>query len=62
MEQKLREIELLHRDISRSCGQLALQMDDVSMAFKILSGNLARDPFDLATILLLCDLYLKNAD
>lgn len=62
MEPGMAQIERLHSDVSCMCAELALQMDNISVAFKLLSNNSINKPYHLNTLLLLCNLYLKNMD
>ncbi|CCC71817.1 hypothetical protein NCAS_0I01490 [Naumovozyma castellii] len=53
--------DLMHTDILRKCGSLAVEMDLLPMAFSLLSQVLEKLPTNVPTLLLLSNAYCKNS-
>lgn len=55
-------MELVHTDLFRCCGRLALESDLFPLAFEMLTRALDREPTDSNTLLLLSKAYLQSGD
>lgn len=54
------DIQRVQTEILQKCGSLAIDMNILPLAFDLLSKVLNNDPFDIKTLLLLSNAYLKN--
>lgn len=58
----MEKIELIHTDVLRCCGRLALESGLFPQAFELLTGALDREPTDANTLLLLSKAYMQSSD
>ncbi|GAV55897.1 hypothetical protein ZYGR_0AZ00680 [Zygosaccharomyces rouxii] len=58
----MNEMELMHTDLLRCCGRLALESGLFPLAFEMLTRALDREPTDSNTLLMLSKAYLQSGD